>query len=440
MPAEPYAPATPATDRLAWLDGLRAGAVLLVVYAHLSRVLFRGAREVSAEWLHAGTAGVMLFFLVSGYIIPASLERHGSLRTFWVSRLCRLLPLYLAVCALVVALGAAGLMPLDPVLRADPLTAAVAHVTMLPHLLGVPLITPVIWTLTFEMAFYLLVGALFAVRRHRAGSVVAAVVLAVAAVGTAPLAPKLLVATPEAAREVTLVVALVLVLGLGAVATGRRAAVVSGALLLGGVAVTLLVAGQDPAHVWDGLLIVSVMLVGTALHRADHGRIRWWQAGVVAAVVAAALLVNWIAALESMGGLTLRSATRFFVTLLVIAGAFALGRLTRHRRTPRWLARLGLISYSVYLVHYVLIELLRPVLAGLGERLPAPAEAPVVAAYLGLVIGISWLTHRFVEVPGQRFGRRAARWMTARWGSDARPVDVAGVPQPAKRDLRAIAR
>jgi hypothetical protein len=42
-------------------------------------------------------------------------------------------------------------------------------------------------------------------------------------------------------------------------------------------------------------------------------------------------------------------------------------------------------------------------------------------------------------VPGQRFGHRIARWMTARWGSDARPPAPAG-PQPAKRDLRAIAR
>ncbi|MEU8658991.1 acyltransferase family protein, partial [Actinoplanes philippinensis] len=62
--------------RLAWLDGLRAVAVLLVVYAHLTRFVFTDLRAVTGEWLHAGPAGVMLFFLVSGYIIPASLERH----------------------------------------------------------------------------------------------------------------------------------------------------------------------------------------------------------------------------------------------------------------------------------------------------------------------------------------------------------------------------
>jgi peptidoglycan/LPS O-acetylase OafA/YrhL len=32
---------------------------------------------VQGRALNAGTAGVMLFFLVSGYIVPASLERHG---------------------------------------------------------------------------------------------------------------------------------------------------------------------------------------------------------------------------------------------------------------------------------------------------------------------------------------------------------------------------
>ena len=36
-----------------------------------------------------------VFFLVSGYIIPASLERKGSVRGFWVSRAFRLYPLYI---------------------------------------------------------------------------------------------------------------------------------------------------------------------------------------------------------------------------------------------------------------------------------------------------------------------------------------------------------
>jgi len=431
MPVETPAPAGdvstgaagPAAHRMAWLDGLRAVAVLLVVYAHLSRYLFRGAREFSSEWLHAGTAGVMLFFLVSGYIIPASLERHGSLRSFWVSRLCRLFPLYLAVTALVLGLGAGGLVPLDPYLTAHPTTAAIAHATMLPHLLGVPLVTPLFWTLTFEMAFYLLVSALFAVRRPRAGGLLA-VVLAGAAVLTAPLAPRLLSAT----QALTVGVAAALTLGLAAVTSGRRWAVTAGGLLLGGIAVTLLVVNQDPAHVWDGLLVIAVMFVGTTIYRAEHGQTGWWQAGLTAVVVGAALLANWFAELASYGALTPQYRARAVLTLLVFGGAFAIGMLTRRRRTPRLLAWLGLVSYSIYLVHYVLIQLLRPLLAYLGERLPAPAELPVVAAYLALLLGICWLTHRFVELPGQRLGRRWARRMTIRWGSDARPIDGSDAP------------
>ncbi|MEU4218101.1 acyltransferase, partial [Actinoplanes sp. NPDC026623] len=396
-----------AGERMAWLDGLRAIAVLLVLYAHLSRYLFRGVRAVSGEWLHAGTAGVMLFFLVSGYIIPASLERHGSLRSFWVSRLWRLLPLYLVVTVLVLGLGANGLVPVDPYLAAHPATAAVAHATMLPHLLGVPLVTPVFWTLTFEMAFYLLVSALFALRLHRTGGAVA-VLLAAIAVLTAPLAPRLLSATPSDARAVTVAVAVCLAAGLAAVASGRRRAVLCGALLLAALAATLLAFDQDPAHAWDGLLIVAVMFVGTTIHRAQHRQTGWWQAGAVAAAVSAALLFTWYAELDALGAPTATYRARSVITLLVFGGVFALGLLTRRLRTPRPLAWLGRVSYSVYLVHFVLIQLLSAALTALGRRLPALAQVPVALGFLGLLLGVSWLTHRYVEVPGQRLGRRTA--------------------------------
>jgi peptidoglycan/LPS O-acetylase OafA/YrhL len=376
---------------MAWLDALRAVAALLVVYAHLSHYLLRPVRAVSAEWLHAGPAGVMLFFLVSGYIIPASLERHGSLRRFWAGRFRRLFPLYALVALVVVALGSAGVVPLDPGLAAHPGRAAVAHATMLPFLLGGPLVTPVFWTLTFEMVFYLLVAALFAVRLHR-GSGLAAVLLAVAGVVTAPLTPHRLAVSPW-------FVAVLLALGLAAVVSGRGWAVVTGATGLGALALTLVVAGQDPAHVWDGVLILAVMFTGTTVHRADHGQAGWWQVWVAGTVVAAGLLVNWFAELASLHALTVRYGIRSVVTLAVFAGAFAAAMALRHRRVPRRLAWLGMISYSVYLVHFVLIQALAPVLTWLGAHLHGVAELPAVAAYLALLIGLSSLTYRYVERP-----------------------------------------
>src|SRR5689334_11088822 len=201
-------------QRMAWLDALRAIAALLVVYAHLSHYLLRGARDVSAEWLHAGPAGVMLFFLVSGYIIPASLERHGDLRRFWIGRAARLYPLYLVVCGLM-----AVTVPLT-------LSGTVAHLTMLPQLLGAPLLTPVVWTLSFEMAFYLIVAALFALRLHRASAAVA-VTFAVAAVATAPLTPGRF-----ASPALPIVVAALLALGVAALTSRPRAGATAGAILV----------------------------------------------------------------------------------------------------------------------------------------------------------------------------------------------------------------
>ncbi|MCM4079753.1 acyltransferase family protein [Paractinoplanes hotanensis] len=375
----------PAAPRMAWLDGLRAVAVLLVLYAHQSRYVLTDARAVSAEWLHAGPAGVMLFFLVSGYIIPASLERHGSLRRFWVGRAGRLLPLYAAVALAVVVLGYYR--------PADPATAAVAHATMVPFLLGVVPASPVFWTLSFEMVFYLLVAALFALRLHRADSVVA-VLLAVGAVLTAPLAPQA-VRTPYAAAA--------LALGLVALLSRRRWAVTAGAVVLGGLALTLVTAGAAPSHAWDGLLIVAVMFTGTTIYRADSGRTGWWPVAVVAPVVAAGLLFNWSAELVSLDALTPRYVARAVITLLVFAGAFAAGLLTRRWRTPRWLAWIGVVSYSVYLNHYVLLLVMRPLFpAGLGLG----SQFALGLAYLCVVFATSWVTHRYLELPGQRWARR----------------------------------
>jgi peptidoglycan/LPS O-acetylase OafA/YrhL len=377
------------SKRLAWLDALRAVAALLVVYAHLSHYLLRSVRGVSAEWLHAGPAGVMLFFLVSGYIIPASLERHGDLRRFWVGRFRRLFPLYTVVALLVVALGVAGVVPLDPVLAAHPLTAAVAHATMLPFLLGGPLVTPVFWTLTFEMVFYLLVSGLFAVRLHRgSASGIAAVSLAVLAVVTAPLTPHLFPVGPW-------VVAPLLIAGLALSISGRRWA----APALGVLALFLVVANQDPAHVWDGVLILAVMFTGTTIYRADSGQVGWWQPVLTGFIVSVALMINWIRELASLDAVNARYVTRSLITLVVFGGAFILAMALRRWEAPRWLAWLGMISYSLYLVHYTLILVLAPQLAWLGVHLHGVAELPAVTGYLALLIGLSWLTYRYVERP-----------------------------------------
>src|ERR1041384_7714883 len=94
--------------RVAWLDALRGFAALVVVFEHALEPLLPEARPAVKAVFEPGWYGVLVFFLVSGYIVPASLERRGSVRAFWISRLFRLYPLFgvgVAGMALLVAAG-----------------------------------------------------------------------------------------------------------------------------------------------------------------------------------------------------------------------------------------------------------------------------------------------------------------------------------------------
>src|SRR6202034_2038464 len=158
----------PATreSRLTWLDALRGFAALCVVFDHGSTLLLLPVRSFLYQWLNLGQYGVFVFFLVSGYIVPASLERKGSIRGFWVSRVFRLYPLYLVAVGAMIVLWAAGIGSLSG-MNTDTVTASFADVFMLQSVLWAPTLPNVVWSLAYEMAFYLLLTALFLGGAHR---------------------------------------------------------------------------------------------------------------------------------------------------------------------------------------------------------------------------------------------------------------------------------
>ncbi|MFC7648388.1 acyltransferase family protein [Streptosporangium lutulentum] len=169
-------------SRLAWLDALRGPAALAVALHHSAWTFIPGVWAVVDRRIDVGTWGVFVFFMVSGYIIPASLERGGDVRAFWVGRAFRLLPLLLAALGLALLLAYGGAFALHPGLSSRPLPLVVlGNVTMLQELLGVPAVVNVMWTLSYEVAFYLLVAGLFTLRQaHRSSTI--ATVLALLAV------------------------------------------------------------------------------------------------------------------------------------------------------------------------------------------------------------------------------------------------------------------
>jgi peptidoglycan/LPS O-acetylase OafA/YrhL len=85
--------------KIEFLEAVRGVASFIVVLQHLIAAEYPAFEDFSRQWVDAGRVGVVAFFLVSGYVIPLSLQRQDT-RTFLVRRLYRLFPLYWLVLGL----------------------------------------------------------------------------------------------------------------------------------------------------------------------------------------------------------------------------------------------------------------------------------------------------------------------------------------------------
>ena len=110
-PAEPPEPAFPRRGKIPSLDGWRAVAILLVLSSHFSFATgYRGELWPLVPYVLDGNFGVRVFFVISGLLITFLLlrEAHGtggvSLRSFYVRRALRILPVYFTYLAVVALL------------------------------------------------------------------------------------------------------------------------------------------------------------------------------------------------------------------------------------------------------------------------------------------------------------------------------------------------
>lgn len=161
-PAETHRTAT--APRMVFLDLLRIFAFVSVLLGHkfatpvaalASDATASGlARSFAAALLaliHGGGVGVVVFFLVSGYVITHVLQREQALE-FAIKRVFRIYPLYMT--AVLIEYGVLSFLDKQP----DP-------AELLPHLLliGDLFATPyalhgVEWTLRVEVVFYAFMG------------------------------------------------------------------------------------------------------------------------------------------------------------------------------------------------------------------------------------------------------------------------------------------
>ncbi|WP_433479137.1 acyltransferase family protein [Spirillospora sp. CA-142024] len=415
---------TARAPRMSWLDALRGLAAMVVVFEHSLDVLLPEVRRTASPWFDFGRYGVFVFFLVSGYVVPFSLERRGSVRQFWVGRFFRLYPAWCAAVALALVLGTAGLSYGIPGGIGDrPWASALAHLTMLQDLLGVPNVVNVFWTLSYEMVFYLLVTAMFVAGVHRSSAKVALGFGVGAAIMGVAL-PSGLLASRWPGGTV-LAAALCLAGGLAAMVSRRRAVRRTGVAAVAGLALTLLVLNSRIGAI-ESLCIIATMFAGTAIRGIQDGRLRPWPAAAMVAVVPALSLAAGMRTPTSWALHANPNPLGRDWSLAVAAAwlTFLAGLALRHRPMPRFLVWPGLVSYSVYLLHPMIIQAVWHAAGKDTWGLPAPLRAAWGVVLLTTVLTSAALAHRYVERPAQNLGRR----LTAR----RRRAPGAAAPQPAQ--------
>jgi peptidoglycan/LPS O-acetylase OafA/YrhL len=149
------APAWLLGGRIPSLDGVRAIAILLVLYSHAS-IPGHSSYLLAAIKGRCGFLGVQVFFVLSGFLITAlilrEIARTGrvSRSGFYLRRALRILPAYLTYLAVVAILPHMG----DAYLSAgDWLTALTYTVNF--HALPIPVPISHVWSLSVEEHFYL---------------------------------------------------------------------------------------------------------------------------------------------------------------------------------------------------------------------------------------------------------------------------------------------
>lgn len=366
MPAPDPNAQLSAADRFAWLDVARAIAVSAVAIMHLLDPASQSWSTFNHRYFNPGVFGVVLFFIVSGFVIPMSLERRGSLRVFVTSRFFRLYPLYWASLIAVMAIhvfewGAAPLDFADPVrLRGNFLW----NLTMWQQWVGVPNAIGLYWTLAYELVFY----AACVVMNRRTDVIVA----------------------------------------LGAAY-----------LLLRGVILPLKSGHPyvNPEEFW-----LLTFFVGTLWYRGWSGEFSVRRVVLLTALFVGSVAANYGTAYGVLGLKDAPGDMQTEAALSAWVAAYAtFGVLLWLRRVswPRALTWLGRVSYSVYLVHGVLL-------------LIAPPLTPLAAFAVRLIVllPLCAVTYRYIERPMIAFGQRLAN-------RERRPVEKAAWDQPST-GLRAL--
>jgi exopolysaccharide production protein ExoZ len=334
--------------RLRGLDTLRGIAITMVIGYHVQ--LHFGAPGLLGQLAHLGYNGVQLFFIVSGvtmcYMWSARKSETWETGKFLIRRLCRIAPPFWFASAFYLAWRQTGLSTLSPASVSDILlTVALLH-GFSAH--AINLVVPGGWSIAAEVGFYVLF-------------------------------PLMVTRLKSARQRLWAAFAIYLACSLGAY------------VLIYGYAV-------DETVVYYSLLTqLPIFVLAMALHATvfDADRMPWRTLLVVAVLWMVVGLVG-----KAHGWPTRPGLWAEVIGMLVFTAAML------RRFEWEFFAFLGRISYSAYLFHFAVIDLIAAAL---------PRASGYVVFGIGLVgvglgtIAVAWVSSRTLEAWSVDLGRYLVR-------------------------------
>jgi peptidoglycan/LPS O-acetylase OafA/YrhL len=356
------------------VDHLRAFAALLIVFYHGLHVFSYDARfhqEFATDhWLQAGNpllavlaeghTAVSLFMVLSGFILTyGALDGGVDWRGFIRNRLLRTYPLFLL-------LVFAGICALPQQFGWGSFLQTVFGLANMPGALVTPPFSSMLWTIAVEWQFYVLFPLLVAILK------------------------------PAWTRQLIGLVAVLVLMRGAAVLVGGNPRDIAYTTILGRL-------DQFLIGMWAAWLFRS-----RPLSRRAGGVL---AGGALVAVV----FVLWL--FNAAGGWPVIAPWKILWPTLegILWAAFVIGYVDcANAATGLWsrvLAKIGEISYSIYLVHFVviwtLVKLALPFAPSGRYVVDALLETLLVA--LPITLAVSSLTYRFVELPFLRLRGRYHR-------------------------------
>lgn len=346
-------------NRFVFLDVLRAVAPPLVIYSHINAlfldphgeqttvvgVLNAQARDPLRLEQHMGHLAVVMFFLVSGFIIT-QVGTQESHREFAIKRIFRIYPLLITVVGLTAILSIWDLEVLKTGQHFEITLTSVLTNMVLANYFMVPqiILVGVAWTLVIEVVFYTIVALLLSLLRNRAWLAIL--------------------------------------------------------IELTGVLATLLLAREFGSNFFLFSIVISylpVVLLGQITWAVWSGRIPLWL-GTLYGFASWTLYV--LADIRNMG----RLDEAYNSTFALGFGLFIVLLLAEDRLRPtKPVSYIADRSYSMYLLHGPVAF---PIMEGLYNKIPLLL---VVLAGVAATLLTTELTFRFIEQPGQNIGRRLTK-------------------------------